>query len=285
MSNTEATPNLRNGFTAREKLVFDLVISKGTPPKETAEQIQITDRTVRFHLNNIYRKLGVNNKAEATGRVIFSKFINEQRASNRTRAAISNSLEKNKDYVAEIPVRLQELTPRQMEVLGLITLGSNNAEIAEQLLMTEETVKFHLTGIYRKLDVKNRIQAINVARESGVLQLILKADTINGITEFLESKTGVGNKRMSIEEAKAKVSELTNAESVVLSFLSLGLTNSEIAEKLGVSQETIKFHVSNILGKLDAKTRREAASLEQLAFMGVDGVLVEEKSEIDQRAA
>lgn len=60
------------------------------------------------------------------------------------------------------------ITPRQVEILRLIIAGCNNREIAEQLFLSEWTVKSHLTKIYRKLDVTSRTQAIVCARELGL---------------------------------------------------------------------------------------------------------------------
>jgi NarL family two-component system response regulator YdfI len=55
--------------------------------------------------------------------------------------------------------------------------------------------------------------------------------------------------------------EITSRESEVLSMLAEGLVNKEIAARLGISEHTVKFHISSILDKLDASTRTEAVSL------------------------
>lgn len=57
------------------------------------------------------------------------------------------------------PAEGTQLTPRQKEVLGLLHLGLSNADIGNRLCISEKTVKAHLTNIYRKLGVANRIQA------------------------------------------------------------------------------------------------------------------------------
>lgn len=61
------------------------------------------------------------------------------------------------------------LTARELEVLRLVAGGSTNGEIARKLWVTEETVKFHLSNIYRKLDVGNRTEASHYAHVSGLL--------------------------------------------------------------------------------------------------------------------
>jgi LuxR family maltose regulon positive regulatory protein len=64
---------------------------------------------------------------------------------------------------------VEPLTPREMEVLQLISLGCSNQEIAEKLVIALNTVKRHTSSIYGKLGVKSRTQAIARARELGLL--------------------------------------------------------------------------------------------------------------------
>jgi DNA-binding NarL/FixJ family response regulator len=56
-------------------------------------------------------------------------------------------------------LRAQPLTQRELEVVGLVARGHSNAEVARILWVTEQTVKFHLSNIYRKLNVSNRTEA------------------------------------------------------------------------------------------------------------------------------
>ena len=51
------------------------------------------------------------------------------------------------------------LTPRELEILQLVAEGHSNAELARMLWVTEQTVKFHLSNVYRKLEVSNRTEA------------------------------------------------------------------------------------------------------------------------------
>ena len=55
--------------------------------------------------------------------------------------------------------------------------------------------------------------------------------------------------------------EITSRETDVLRMLAEGLVNKEIAARLGISEHTVKFHISSILDKLDASTRTEAVTL------------------------
>lgn len=60
------------------------------------------------------------------------------------------------------------LTSRELEVLRLVAEGSTNGGIAQKLWITEQTVKFHLSNIYRKLDVANRTEASRYAHINGL---------------------------------------------------------------------------------------------------------------------
>ena len=61
------------------------------------------------------------------------------------------------------------LTARELEILGFVASGASNAQIARQLWVTEQTVKFHLSNMYRKLGVANRTEAAFVAHTHNLL--------------------------------------------------------------------------------------------------------------------
>lgn len=62
------------------------------------------------------------------------------------------------------------ITPRELEVLKLIAQGLSNQEIAEKLYLSLNTVKTHTSNVFAKLDVQRRTQAIQKAKESGLLR-------------------------------------------------------------------------------------------------------------------
>jgi DNA-binding NarL/FixJ family response regulator len=100
-------------------------------------------------------------RAVATGDALLAPSV--------TRRLIDEFVHAGRRRVAR-PAQLDELTPRELEVLELVAQGLSNAEISEALVVEESTIKTHVSRLLAKLGLRDRVQAVILAYESGLVR-------------------------------------------------------------------------------------------------------------------
>jgi DNA-binding NarL/FixJ family response regulator len=97
--------------------------------------------------------------APSVTRRVIEEFVRRPPASKRT-----------------LPAAVSELTARELEVLRLVAKGLSNAEIAQELFVSETTVKTHVAHVLTKLNVRDRVQAVVLAYECGLTGVVQEDD-------------------------------------------------------------------------------------------------------------
>jgi DNA-binding CsgD family transcriptional regulator len=125
-----------------------------------------------------YRFLVVGHSLEIYGGIVAAIFaalgiwLGVTMTRKKSPGAISASLADSPSgpFTAD-PLRLDELgiTPRELEILGLIAAGLSNREIAERLFVSENTVKTHSSHLFEKLGAHRRTQAVQLAKEARLI--------------------------------------------------------------------------------------------------------------------
>src|SRR4051795_3580617 len=100
----------------------------------------------------------------AEGEALLAPSVTKRLISDFSAARAAKAAEENP------PAGLAELTAREMEVFKLIARGMSNHEIAQELVVSETTVKTHVARILMKLGLRDRVQAVVLAYESGLVQ-------------------------------------------------------------------------------------------------------------------
>lgn len=84
------------------------------------------------------------------------------------------------------------LTKRELEILRLAASGSSNSQMAKLLWVTEQTIKFHLSNVYKKLNVPNRTAASAAASRLGLLELDDAAEQLGEVVDIASARGALG---------------------------------------------------------------------------------------------
>jgi DNA-binding NarL/FixJ family response regulator len=126
---------------------------KDVTPEHLVAAVQLVRTGDALLAPSITRRL-VERFAAAPDRAAGGKPARAARPAGRTGAAACDT---------------SQLTPREMEVLGLVARGLSNAEIASELTLSEATVKTHVARILTKLSLRDRVQVVVLAYETGLV--------------------------------------------------------------------------------------------------------------------
>ena len=107
--------------------------------------------------------------AEAIRTVASGEAVVSPRITQRMLEMFASSLPNSGKPAQPSDPRIDSLTPREKEILVLMSQGMSNAEIAAHLVVSATTVKTHVGNVLAKLDVRDRVQAVVVAYETGLM--------------------------------------------------------------------------------------------------------------------
>ncbi len=159
--------------------------------------------------------------------------------------------------------KCEQLKP-DVVLMDLVMPGMDGATATKAILEKCPQIRIISLTSFKERDL------VEGALKAGAMSYLLKNVSAEELASAIREAVA-GRPKLSPEAAEALIQgvrepqppayELTDREVEILTLMVQGLPNNEIAERLFVSRSTVKFHVSNILSKLDVKSRTEAVAL------------------------
>ena len=172
----------REGLALVEELRPDILVTGIIMPEDDIDGIELVRRglesvpSLRAVVLSLYddtKHIDAALAAGAVAYVIKTPHPDDLRSAIRQAFSHSMFLLGSRPTTPAVPravaEEIPELTRRELEILRLVAEGHSNTQLAKMLWVTEQTVKFHLSNVYRKLDVANRTEASRWAQLHGLL--------------------------------------------------------------------------------------------------------------------
>lgn len=246
------------GALTEQQCAVLVLLIEGLPSKVLAERLAMTERAAKDHVTAILGCLGVASRKQAILIVKRQRLAEVLRGKpSRTDPGARDDSMGRAGRITYAPPEGLGLTQRQGSVLNLLLEGLPNKLIARRLGLTVTTVKEHVSAILRRLGLRSRAEVISL--------MDLRVEAVQTGDSFSLTAAEAGEQNRSIGSTqRAPITPealgLTQRQGSVLILLLEGLPNKIIARRLGLTENTVKEHVSGILQRLDLRTRTEVIS-------------------------
>lgn len=155
------------------------------------------------------------------------------------------------DWPQDAPNPLSKLTDSQLDIVGLISLGLNTAEIAKRRFVTDQTVKYHLGLASETLGAQNRAEVGRIARRAGIFTCAAAIDH-EGLAHLpLFWATKLAMQEVEFDSASTRPNDaITPQQWQILRQLAEGSSNKAIAEAMDIKVGTVKYHLGILFANL-----------------------------------